>query len=348
MYIYEQGPWLILPDGTNTWRPSRERLIVKPDSEKRVKPEDLFASSTDRSTFSSDQTNVLYQPWSYDGSPLAVLSAGRETDFDFSRLNERANSRMLAEIKRQNVNLAQMMAEYRSTAKLFSSLSSELWQGYKALKRGHWVDFGRDLKRSRAFSKKWIEFQFGLVPVVMDLEGVCLSLADKLREGTFMYKKITVSDQQRSERRYLNPEGNGYLLHIEYEHRSIKLNARWTIRDEMLDDISRFGFSNVPALLWELVPFSFVVDWAIGVGSWLENLDSLIAVGRLDVNVGTRSKWSALTEDLRSGAVATVSTDLRSRSITQRDLPNPTPRYEPSQSLKSIVTGLALLRLLNR
>lgn len=345
MYHVERGPWLS-PNGVESSFPSFIRTLAKPDSVRRLKPEDLFYDVTDRTTSSSESINAIYKPFSWSDQE-DVLSCGAEQTFDWIYLEERARGKLLDAIKNQNVNLAQMSAEYRSSAKLFRSLAGELYQGYKAIRRGHLGAAIRDLSRDRGFARKWIEFQFGLVPVVMDLEGVCLSLADNLREGHTRYVTIRTKDTQRYERRYLDPIGTGWLLHEEVETLLIKLRARWVVGDHLLDDISRFGFSNVPALLWELVPFSFVVDWAIGVGDWLSRLDALIGAKDLIYAPSYRYQWSASTSH-ESGVTAFSSTDTRARGLSQTNLVNPFPRYKPSQSLKSVVTGLALLRLLSR
>jgi hypothetical protein len=38
--------------------------------------------------------------------------------------------------------------------------------------------------------------------------------------------------------------------------------------------MSQSGFTNPVSLAWELLPFSFVVDWFLPIGPYLESLDS--------------------------------------------------------------------------
>jgi hypothetical protein len=38
------------------------------------------------------------------------------------------------------------------------------------------------------------------------------------------------------------------------------------------------GLTNPLAIAWELVPFSFVLDWLVPVGTWLQSLDATLGV----------------------------------------------------------------------
>jgi hypothetical protein len=40
----------------------------------------------------------------------------------------------------------------------------------------------------------------------------------------------------------------------------------------------RLGLTNLPSVLWELVPWSFVVDWWVNVGGFIASLDDLLGV----------------------------------------------------------------------
>lgn len=349
-FAYEFGPLLTIDEriGPNAWY----TLISKPDSEKRIKPADLFANATGRSTYSAKVSNNIYPVWEFsDGSfYYDFLSTG--ASFDFSYLSteclEEARGKLLDKIKRQNVNLAQAMVEFRQTADLFLSLSQELLQGWRALRRLHFGELYRDLKRSREFSKKWIEFQFGLLPLVSDIEGLANSLHDKLRDGSWIHVEQSVTKTERKSNTRSDPAGNGKLIDDGTCMHTAKLKARYKIQDEFIDDLKRFGFSNAAALGWEVIPFSFVVDWAIGIGDWLNRLDALTGTSELIVNQSYSETLTYQTTSERNGATSSFMSITRGRAQSANNLPLPFPRYDPSKSLRKIVTGLSLIRLLGR
>jgi hypothetical protein len=50
--------------------------------------------------------------------------------------------------------------------------------------------------------------------------------------------------------------------------------------------LSALGITNPLLIAWEVVPYSFVVDWVLPVGTWLESLDALL---------GYQSAWTSIT-----------------------------------------------------
>lgn len=69
--------------------------------------------------------------------------------------------------------------------------------------------------------------------------------------------------------------------------------------------MDKLGLNMNPAILWDLVPFSFVVDYFVGIGDWLERFkrsnlnltflvkDSCYSVKRTCATEGTTQRWSA-------------------------------------------------------
>lgn len=328
------------------------RTISKPDSTKRVKPKDLFNASTDRSVFSSETYNTTYLAWDYADPNLDYydfLSAGAWTSFDnlSTAVLLEARGKLLDKVKRQNVSMAQSIAEFRQTADLFLTLSQELLQGWRALRRLHFGELYRDLKRSREFSKKWIEFQFGLLPLVSDITGLLESLHDTIRDGSWIHVEVRVSKTERRTRTISDSIGNGKIIQDATGTMTSKLKGRYRIRNAFIDDFRRFGFSNAAALGWELVPFSFVVDWAIDIGDWISRQDALLGAADFTYIPSGENRREYLSTG-RGGKTASTKSITRFRSAAQSNLPIPRPRYDPSPSLRKVVTGLSLIRLLGR
>lgn len=59
---------------------------------------------------------------------------------------------------------------------------------------------------------------------------------------------------------------------------TIKLQADLVITNPNLAMISQFGLANPLAIAWELVPFSFVLDWFVNVGDYLSSLTDFVGV----------------------------------------------------------------------
>lgn len=118
--------------------------------------------------------------------------------------------------------------------------------------------------------------------------------------------------------------------------------ARVSLNTTFWDNfLARHGLLNIAALSWELIPFSFVVDWWINVGEVLTSLDSALFINSLTGYIST-----SIEEKCESGG-GTFRYIYKSRS------PTPFPLtasfvYDDSISLTHILNGLALWRGLFR
>lgn len=80
--------------------------------------------------------------------------------------------------------------------------------------------------------------------------------------------------------------------------------VRYKFQSEYLAMAASLGLTNPMAVIWETVPFSFLVDWFIPVGTWLENLSAfhglavqscVLSVVRTQVSRYSHSGKPALT-----------------------------------------------------
>lgn len=343
----KRGPYIVDSNGQILGYSSTE-ILVKPDSVKRVRPSPLtLRDSTYRTVYSQSEVRVLYRPFPGVSTAETILSSGFEYSGNDAPALDGAVMKLRGKIKNEASNLAVFSAEFRQSCSLFRSLAGELYQGFRAIKRGHLVDAYRDLSRDRGFSKKWIEYQFGLVPLVSDLKSTCDGLADSLRNGIRLQARVSNKDIQTYKRVFRNAYGN-IETQEEFYKVDVRLKAEYTISDITLRNVSRFGFVNAPAAAWELIPFSFVVDYVYGVGDWLSSLDALNGITDLVFVQGIKTTHDAVTSvNVQQGAARSNATYL-ARSGPSTSLGLPYPKWDPSDSYKKVLNGLALLRLLGR
>jgi hypothetical protein len=110
--------------------------------------------------------------------------------------------------------------------------------------------------------------------------------------------------------------------------------------------------SNPAALAWELVPYSFVVDWMIPVGDYLSSLD---AVNGLTFRRGTlsRSTKSDANTSWQNGAIndqARITGCNRFFTYERKDrtllieFPRPViPAFNPRLGIERALSGISLL-----
>lgn len=118
----------------------------------------------------------------------------------------------------------------------------------------------------------------------------------------------------------------------------------------MLPASALLGLHDPLPVLYELVPYSFVADWVIAIGPWIEaHAASRVLTGDISSTVFWKTEWSGLQTGLlyliKKGESAKGSTWQVQRS-TGFALPSSMPQFNPiakSASLDHVITGLALL-----
>ncbi len=333
--------------------------ITKPETSKRIKPVDLFRNTTARVV-----TGVGTE-WGYgstDSDPKSPTFGTITTaPLSFWAPNfpgplkpdlDVLNGAIRAKIKDSNLNLAQAMAEYRQTARLFSNAVRDIAGIVRNIRSGRG---GEKLfkalqqppnKMSGAVANRWLEFQYGVRPLMSDVHGSAEALAKALDEGVFMYQSV-----RRTERSFA-PTAYPFLYGGTEFEVSLKVTARYQVRSAAVKQLAEVGITNPALLAWEVIPYSFVIDWFVPVGNWLASIDALAGVSDLVVN---RSYKSVATTQVvgRSKDFKMVPFGKSMETRSERFAPSssisfPRLEYKPSLSLEKVLNAAALIRQLKR
>lgn len=203
-----------------------------------------------------------------------------------SGLRQRAEVNALTKLKDQKINLAQAFGERKQTTRLVANSLESMTEVWKQMEFNH---AKRNARKLREFRKKlnnpvfwadrWLELQYGWKPAMSDIYGAIEILdAAEQREGPRRYR-ISVSGKVREDskvnRRYYD---NNRLWQAD-ELTRIMHGCYTKLYYEPADtapfqSLSQSGITNPALLAWELLPWSFVVDWALPIGKWLSVLDA--------------------------------------------------------------------------
>jgi hypothetical protein len=254
------------------------------------------------------------------------------------------DGKLRAKIKNSNLNLAQALAEYRQTSKMLVDLTTDVLKTFRAIRRGRTVeDIVRRLKSPKSrndqiIANRWLQYQYGLKPLMSDIYGSAEALAVKIRDGFPMY--VSASTERSTSGLYKGSSGQWSAGWTEVG--KCQKRCRYTIRDSTLKQLSQLGITNPALLVWELIPYSFVFDWIVPVGKWLESLDALNGVE--DIVVNTRYfRLKEVKNDSYHGF--TKSTQ---RYAGQTFIGFPKLAYKASESLIAVSNGIALLSQLRK
>jgi len=322
--------------------------ISKAESVKRVKPVSLKAPESLTGFGGHSEEDMNY------GSYSAVVKSGGYT-YSYTDLNAQGafavgrnvvaddpdwESKLRLAIKDQNVNLAQSMAEYHQLQSMFVKNATTVYRFMRWLKRGKGNNPFSGKARLRKptpleIPNRYLEFQFGIKPLISDLEG-SIEEFEKAAQRPH-YRQFSISAKARAKKeRHGILSLDGRKLEAEDEDQVV-IKVKAIVLGESFS-AQRLGFTNPAALAWELLPYSFVIDYFVGVGNWLQGFDALIGIQQCYGTVTRKSKYIS-TSNL--GGRYTQKTYGRSVFLS---LPGSRayPKWNPSLGYTRVANILAL------
>lgn len=211
-------------------------------------------------------------------------------------LQSRAEVKALLNLKDQRINLAQAYAERKMTADLVSSSLNRMTQSVLALRqrqfRRAWELLGGN---PRKLPQTWLEYQYGWRPLMNDCKGAvdALQRYDKSQDWVVSVKGSAkeesdvwddISGTYSANRRVVKK--NGCFVRLDY-----------TPKNGFLSALASLGLTNPYQLAWEVLPYSFVIDWYLPIGEWLSAMD---ADAGYDFLSGSRSTRRETTTFVRA------------------------------------------------
>lgn len=186
----------------------------------------------------------------------------------------RCNIKALLMLKNQKVNLGVAFAEAQQTADLVGSVASRIGKSYNALQKGNFRQAANALGvNPRLAPRNWLELQYGWKPLLSDVYGATQALQTAPRDGWIVSVK-------GAERESLNDSWvytSGVTAAMEWEQRGFRgafVRLDYTPGNTFFNALSSVGMTNPLEVLWEKVPYSFVVDWFYPIGDWLSSMDA--------------------------------------------------------------------------
>jgi hypothetical protein len=260
-----------------------------------------------------------------------------------SKLNEK--------LRGSELQLSIALAEYKSTARMIAGCISAM----RNVRR----EFKRALKTGKLkyANGKYLEATYGWGPLLSDFYSALD--ADWHAQPEF---RVRVAKSDRYSIRDSTPGDstdavNGYLLKFtrrrdfKSEYR-VNMGCTVGVQNEMQRKLGLLDSYNPLQIAWELIPYSFVLDWFYDIGSLIENYDAARGYPYLRLTNGyiTRTSYQQMSEDLinfqdgfTGGATGAYRSCTVNRALWSGNPPQPKlPELDLSLSLRQMWNGLAL------
>lgn len=189
----------------------------------------------------------------------------------------------LSEASEMLVNLA----ERKQAVQMMTLRLSQLYRFTKAIRHGDFVRAGKELgvlrdKRyhrlrgsgklrsdAKSASNNWLEFHFGWSPLINDIHSSIKFLQEPIKSVSVVGRRAL---RDTSSSTYTGTYYSIRGKHVFKVSAHVQADIRITNPNLWLAD--RLGLINPLGLAWELIPFSFVIDWFVPVsdflGQWTE------------------------------------------------------------------------------
>jgi hypothetical protein len=131
----------------------------------------------------------------------------------------------------------------------------------------------------KSAGNNWLEFHFGWTPLIKDIYDGLEVLVSPVK--SFAYERAGVREAFEKKGFIdgsvtLSWRSSGYT----YATQGCRIN---TFRPGPSQTLHQWGLDNPLLIAWELVPFSFVVDWFVNVGDVLSSLTDFAGMTLEDV-----------------------------------------------------------------
>jgi len=176
-------------------------------------------------------------------------------------------------------SLGVTMVEGRKTVNMIGDISRRLLGAYRNVRRGKFSEAAdlllmdppshrrqKSMKRealrgAQGLSKNWLMYRYGIRPLIQDVyNGIdAYSTIASSRSDDIIYTGFSRSNDSSNG---YNGSSNASILH------AITIKAK--VQNDDVRNMSALGLDNPALIAWELVPFSFMFDWFLPVGTWLE------------------------------------------------------------------------------
>lgn len=211
---------------------------------------------------------------------------------DMDELSPLIQNKIREEIISGKAQLAVDLIELRKTKSMMVDAAAGLWRAYRDLRAGRpFHTFAREMKRTgfRSYAgNKWLEYIYGWAPTVSSAFDTAELLSKELQQGSTVLGKVDASFNRKLTRK------NQYGFEDVHCMAHAKGHYQFTIRDAKLLRLTQLGFTNPLSVIWESLPWSFVLDWFVDVGGYINRMDFALGLSDIYWQYSCRRKSIAL------------------------------------------------------
>ena len=234
-----------------------------------------------------------------------------------------------ASVNAGDIDLGVSIGESRETFEHLALQGARLMKLYGLLRKGRFGQLRKELhpkayfRHTGSIANYWLEYNYAWRPLLDDVYGAASELQRGFDQKDQIFRSVGIRDTEQpvSIGSYFVPHAFGARVVVYYK-----------VSDPNLARLARLGLTNPASIAWELLPYSFVLDWFTPVGAFIDGVTALHGISVVSVTTTRRSTvdWeNPYTGDpiLSPGA--------------NRERTNPTYRVQGLAMQRSVGTSIA-------
>lgn len=298
-------PVVLNPVFSNVTRPTAEsvRLVpnkgtVTPFGFKRPTPWGSFATRSSYSAYDYIASEGVYR-YRYAGEgydsrhgignfPGVTLSDSTVIVSVPTMMQSQARLEAMLKLADRDIDIGTALGESKETLNHLTSSVARLIIAYRSARRGRWSHAfrvlglrGKRWKDTDHLADSWLEYQYGWMPLISDIYGAQEQLKKQLKEKDQLFSVSRQISDGLDPAGFISPASLVSSPGIAISGKAgvycrVKYYAK--ISNTFAYTMNQLGLVNPLAIAWELVPFSFVVDWLLPIGDFLNGLTATVGV----------------------------------------------------------------------
>lgn len=296
-------------------------------------------------------------PSSFQFTKTGVLTSGVPV------LSTNTRARLITEcilkIGDRKVDIAESLAESGKAVDHLAKTTISVVKALLALRRRNWRAFAkalglanRSVLTGKSASRRWLEAQYAWLPLLSDIYNF-----SELAKNGLPDKPPVISATRNLRDSYPWEGGNtGYADMIGTMVINHRCKLWYRLDDATLLRLSQVGVINPLEVAWALLPYSFVVDWFLPVGNFLEAWSGTMGLTFVDGAITGNAVGEARGDHKAAQYPAAVKQSgdfvwvVSQKGIKRDKLTSVSPSlyFKSPFSSTHVVSALALLRQLRK
>lgn len=198
-----------------------------------------------------------------------------------TNMMNQVNTEIYGKIQDSKIEMGENIGQAVSTADMIAEPFRILLKAYVFARAGNWAGVASLLGKPQSYingkfiASGWLQYYYGWKPLISDIYGGMKLLNENLGNN----ERIIRSKKVKSETFEAKGFDNDQFYDADFSFSArYKVSIDYKISSAALHGLDLVGLSNPMQLAWQLMPFSFVIDWFLPVGNVLGGLSGKLGL----------------------------------------------------------------------